>query len=96
MLRGWVGDRQGDGTREAITVRGQCRAKERLCGRDAAVLTQDEGDRLIILIDRAMQVVLFTTDADVGLIRHDPRRLYRFHRFLNSGTKRVTHRRMVE
>ena len=45
---------EGDGTREAMAVRGQCFAKERLWGRAAAVLTQHEIDGLTILIDRAI------------------------------------------
>ena len=54
---------EGDGTRQAIAVRGQCLAKECLCGRDAAVLAYNEVDGLTILIDRAIKVVPFTTDA---------------------------------
>ena len=58
----------GDGARKALAIRVQCFAKEGLGCSDSTVATQQEIDRLAVLVDRSIQVVPLPANAHVRLV----------------------------
>ena len=59
---------QRDGTRKAVSIRGERFAEERLRRCDSAVATQQKVNRLPVLVDGSIQVVPLSPNADVRLV----------------------------
>jgi len=54
--------------RPSIENRGERRAKERVCRRNAAVTTKEKVDRLSLLVDRSIEVMPFASNGNVRLV----------------------------
>ena len=85
--------------RPSIEIRGERLAKERLRRRNAAVTAKEKVDRLSLLVDRSMEVVLFASYGNVRLVgapgSTDGSRESVPALLIFRGTYRVTHRRIV-